>query len=1177
MPPTMTTQSAGRPAAASHGGETGGRAGRGGGRTRGCSGDQGDGRIDGQGGQVGGQGSEVNDGVNEVPDFSTFIAQQLQNLLPTIIAEVGDQGRGQENDSIKFLKAIFGIIEELITEIIVYYLFEDEVEFHRSYVVVLSVSFNRINEDSIKRLQSTYTWVLQIEKMESVQDMSGCRDSQKVKYTASSFVGAGHAAYTERFYELARLVPHLVTLEGKRTERYVYGLAPQIRGMMAATEPKTIQKAMQIDGTLTDVALRNGSIKKNHEKRGNRGEPNKDRNVRDDNKRTRIGNAFATTANPVRGGYTGTTPKCTTCNYHHSPETPCRTCFNYNRPGHFAKDYKVVPRNVNPINVRNQTVRACYECGSADHIRSACPRLNQAQRTGGNPQNQVVDVNGGQGRRNLWNKVRGRAFMLGAEEARQDLNIVTSTFTLNKHYATTLFDSGADYTFISTTFIPMLDIEPSDFGFNYEIEIASGQLVEIYKVIKGCKLEIEGHVFDINLIPFRSESFDVIIGMDWLSDHKAEINCHEKVVRIPLLDGKVLRVLGEKPEKKGAPVLFVKKKDGSFRMCIDYRELNKLTIKNHYPLPKIDDLFDQLQGSQYYSKIDLRSGFHQLRVHEDDIPKTAFRTRYGHFEFTIMLFGLTNAPVTWEEHEIHLEHVINRGDIHVDPSKIEAVKNWKAPRTQSEVHSFLGLAGYYYRFIEEFFKIAKPLTVVTQKSKTFDWGEEQENTFQTLKDKLCNAPVLALPDGPEDFVVYCDASGLGLGCVLMQRGKVIAYASRQLKILENNYTTYDLELGAIELFSDYDCEIRYHPGKENMVADALSRKERVKPKRVSLKVDVRTLIMDEAHKSKYSVHPGADKMLRLSIKVRLSCSSNLRFVEWKWEGIAMDFVTKLPRTSSGYDTIWVIMDRLTKSAYLLPMREDYKMDRLARLHLNEIVAWHGVPILIISDHDSRFTSRFWQLMQEALGTQLEMSTAYHPQTDGQTEFSYNNSYHSIMRCSPFEALYGRKCRSPIMWAEVGEGQLIGPERRKPLEFSVGDYVLLKVSPWKGVVRFEKKGKLAPRFVRPFKVIEKVSPVAYRLDLPEELNGVRDTFYVSNLKKCLAYPTLQVPLKEIRVDAKLNFVEEPVEILEREFKKLKGSRISIVKVRWNSKRGPEFTWEREDQMKLKYPYLFSADK
>ncbi|GJW39710.1 putative reverse transcriptase domain-containing protein [Tanacetum coccineum] len=513
---------------------------------------------------------------------------------------------------------------------------------------------------------------------------------------------------------------------------------------------------------------------------------------------------------------------------------------------------------------------------------------------------------------------------------------------------------------------------------------------------------------------------------------------------------------------------------------------------------------------------------------------------------------------------------------------------------------------------------------------------------------------------------------IGKALELRMRGSFVLRIDRNMEFRISDLDGYKLWLCAvlallvgrkekvfdvIKLFSDYDCEIRYHPGKANVVADALSRKERVKPKRVRamnmilqssiknrilaaqkeavdeftilqkgldemieqrsdvtlyyldqiwvpLKGEVRTLIMDEAHESKYSVHPGANKM----------------------------YYDLRDRTGSRHDTIWVIVDRLSKSAHFLPMREDYKMERLARLYLNEIVARHDVSISIISDRDSRFTSRFWQSMQEALGTRLDMSTTYHPQTDGQSErtiqtledmlracvldfggswdvhlplveFSYNNSYHSSVRCAPFEALYGRKCRSPIMWAEVGEGQLIGPElvqettekisqikdrlkaardrqksyadkRRKPLEFSVGDYVLLKVSPWKGVVRFGKKGKLAPRFVGPFEIIEKVGPVAYRLDLPEELNGVHDTFHVSNLKKCLADPTLQVSLDEIRVDAKLNFVEEPVEILEREFKKLKRSRIAIVKVRWNSKRGPEFTWEREDQMKLKYPHLFS---
>ncbi|GJV93861.1 reverse transcriptase domain-containing protein [Tanacetum coccineum] len=560
-----------------------------------------------------------------------------------------------------------------------------------------------------------------------------------------------------------------------------------------------------------------------------------------------------------------------------------------------------------------------------------------------------------------------------------------------------------------------------------------------------------------------------------------------------------------------------------------------------------------------------------VRDFPEVFPDDQFGLPYNReIEFRIEL--ISGATLTWEEHVEHLRHVIS---------------------------------GYYRRFIEDFSKIAKSLTVLTQKS-------------------------------------------LGLGCVLMQRGKVIAYASRQLKIHRKNYTTYDLELGAVvfalniwrhylygakKLFSDYDCEVRYHPGKANVVADALKAfeesaglqrgiDEMIKLRndgalyyldriRVPLKGDVRTLIMDEAHKSKYSVHPRADKMY-YDLKDRCWWSGTKKDIaiyvnipEWKWEGIVMDFVTKLPWTSSGHDTIWVIMDRLTKSAHFLPMREDYKMERLARLYLNEIIARLVCQSQSYSDRDSRFTSRFWQSMQEALGTRLDMSTAYHPQTDGQIEFSYNNSYHSSVRCALFEALYGKKYRSPIMWAEVGEGQLIGPElvqettkkisqikdrlkatrdrqksyvdrRRKPLEFSVGDYVLLKVSPWKGVVRFGKKEKLTPRFVGPFEIIEKVGPVAYRLDFPEELDDVHDMFHVSNLKKCLADPTLQVPLDEIQVDAKLNFMEEPVEILEREFKKLKHSRITIVKVWWNSKRGPEFTWEREDQMKLKYLHLFNAD-
>ncbi|GJZ61530.1 putative reverse transcriptase domain-containing protein, partial [Tanacetum coccineum] len=329
--------------------------------------------------------------------------------------------------------------------------------------------------------------------------------------------------------------------------------------------------------------------------------------------------------------------------------------------------------------------------------------------------------------------------------------------------------------------------------------------------------------------------------------------------------------------------------------------------------------------------------------------------------------------------------------------------------------------------------------------------------------------------------------------------------------------------------------------------------------------------------------------------------------------------------------IWVVVDRLTKSTHFLAIHEDYSTEKLARLYTDEIVVRHGVPVSIISDHDARFTSRLWQIFQKALGMRLDMSTAYHPQTDGQSErtlqtledmlracvidfggswdvhlplaeFSYNNSYHTSIRCNLFEALYGRKCRSLMLWAKIEEGSLIGPElvqemtdkvvvikerlqaardrqksyannRRKPLEFEVGDLVMLKVSPWKGVVHFGKKYMLALRYVGPFEILERIRLVAYWLRLPEELSGVHDTFHVLNLKKCLADASMHVSLNEIKVDKTLCFVEEPIEIMDHEIRSLKRSKISLVKVRWDSKRGPEFTWEREDYMKSKYPQLF----
>nr|GEX12714.1 putative reverse transcriptase domain-containing protein [Tanacetum cinerariifolium] len=960
-----------------------------------------------------------------------------------------------------------------------------------------------------------------IEKMESVFNISGCAIENQVKFATCTLLDAALTWWND-----------------------ISGLPDNIYGNVKSSKPRRLDETIELTNDLMHPKLHTYAERADNKRKtddtsrnnhGHQQQPFKKKNV------IKVYNMGTGKRKPYEGSF----PKCTKCQCHHNG--PCtQKCHKCGKVGQFARDCRS-SSNANVVNAQRdgkETPKGngCFECGASRHFKTDCPKLKN--KNGGN------------------RNAQGWVYAVGNAEKNEN--------------APTNPDSN-----VVTGLPPARPVE-------FQIDLILGAA-------------------PVARAPYRL----------------APSEMKELLEQLQELTNKGFIRPSSSPW--GAPVLFVKKKDGSFRMCIDYRELNKLTVKNRYPLLQIDDLFDQLQGSSIYSKIDLRFGYHQLRMREQDIPKTAFRTRYGHCEFQVMPFGLTNAPAVFmdlmnrvckpyldkfvivfiddilfyskdeKEHEEHLKAILEL----LKGEKLYA----KFSKCEFWIPKFLGLAGYYRRFIEGFSKIAILMPKLTQKGIKFDWGEKEENAFQLIKQKLCSASILALPGGSKDFVVYCDASHKGLGAILMQREKILEAYIEALKPenleKENVGGMIRTDIPKERLEPHADRTLCLH-GRSWLPCYS----------------DLRSVIMHESHKSKYSIHPGSEKMyqdikklywwpnMKANVATYVSKCLTCAKVKaehqrpsgllvqpaipvWKWDNITMDFITKLPKSSQGFDTIWVIVDRLTKSAHFLPIRENDPMDKLARLYLDRIVTRHGTPISIICDHDGRFTSNFWKSFQKALGTNLDMSTAYHPETDRQSErtiqtlkdmlwawvidfgkgwvkhlplveFSYNNSYHASIKVAPYKALYGQKCRSPVCWAEVGEAQLTGPEM---IQETTEKIILIK----QRIQAAQDRQKTT--------LIGSESRWNSMLGIGL-CSRVHHTFHVSNLKKCYADKPLTMPLKEVHIDETLQFVEEPVEIMEREIKRLKQSRIPLVKVRWNSRRGPEFTWEREDSFKLKYLHLFT---
>nr|GEX40456.1 hypothetical protein [Tanacetum cinerariifolium] len=681
-------------------------------------------------------------------------------------------------------------------------------------------------------------------------------------------------------------------------------------------------------------------------------------------------------------------------------------------------------------------------------------------------------------------EARGKAYVLGGGDANPGSNIATGTFLLNNHYASVFFDSGVIRSFVSTTFSTLLDMIPDTLDVSYVVELADKRIFKTNTVLRAYTLGLLGYPFNIDLMLVELGSFDVIIDMDWLANHHTMIVYDEKIVCIPYGD-EVLIVQGDRIDRgkksKLSIISYTKTQKYIKKGCLIFRvfqedlpgllpmrkvefqidlvpgaasvaqspyilaptELQELSTQLQELSTQLQELSDKgfirpisspwgalLQGSRVYSKIDLRSGYHQLRVREEDIPKTAFRTCYGQYEFQVMPFRLTNVPAIFMD-------LMNRVcKPYLDKFMIVFIDDIFIYSKSEEEHA---------EHLKLILELLKKKELYAKFSKCEFW----------LSKKLCSAPILDLSEGSENFVVYCDASRKGLGAVLMQGEK------KELNIRQHRW---------LELLSNYDCEIRYQPKKANMMADALSRKEHNKPLRVralvlTIVLNLPMQILNAQAAARKEENYGAEALCGMIKKLEPRADGTLCLNRRSWIPCFGDLRT-------------LIMHKSHKSKYLIHPGSDKMYQDLKKLY-------------------------WWPNMKAEIASYVSWDRHL-----PLVEFSYNNSYHTSIKAVQFEALYGQKCRSPICWTEVGDAQLTGQE--------------IFHETTKKIIQ----GKLNPRCIGPFKILAKVGTVAYRLELPEQLSRVHSTFHVSNLKKCLSDEPLAIPLDEIQIDDKLNFIEAP---------------------------------------------------